>query len=37
MRRPVNKRQSARSFRRQVGRTNPRNVRPRPERGGFRL
>jgi len=35
-RRPVNKRSSAKKFRRQVGRTHPANVR-KPGRGGYRL
>lgn len=34
---PVNKARSARSFRRKVGRTQPRNMRAMPMRGGFRM
>lgn len=33
----TNKRQSARKFRRNVGRTKGLNIRPAPMRGGFRL
>lgn len=33
----VNKRRSARKFRRQVGRTKMANMAPNPMRGGFRL
>lgn len=36
-RRPVNKQHSARQFRGNVGTTHPRNVRPQPMRGGWRL
>lgn len=36
MRRPVNKRRSARKFRKQVGKTKALNV-AKPGRGGFRL
>lgn len=36
-RRPVNKHKSAASFRHAVGKTHPRNMQPRPMRGGFRL
>lgn len=35
-RRPVNKRKSSRSFRKAVGKTQPKNL-ARPGRGGFRL
>lgn len=34
---PVNKGQSARSFRRQSQRTNGKNMQPPPQRGGYRL
>lgn len=33
----VRKLKAARHFRREVGRTHPRNMAPRPMRGGFRL
>lgn len=36
-RRAVNKRQSARKFRGQVGRTKAANIAPPPQRGGYRL
>lgn len=34
---PVNKRQGARAFRHEVGRTHPKNVAMAPRRGGWRL
>lgn len=36
-RRYVNKRRSAKNFRRSVSKTHPRNVKAAPMRGGFRL
>lgn len=36
-RRPLNKGRSAAQFRHSVGKTHPRNMAPRPMRGGFRL
>lgn len=36
-RKSVNKRRSAKSFRRNVGRTKSANVRSAPQRGGWRL
>jgi hypothetical protein len=37
IRKPVNKRASAHSFKRSVGRTNALNTRSAPQRGGWRL
>lgn len=37
MRRPVNKRRSAKQFRRNISKTKRANVAPPPMRGGYRL